>query len=150
MLRHISETISSKYIVNRTIKNLRDTYRRKEKEIKDHSSRAAGCAAFDNIRKIKAWQYFDSLAFTEPMFIKDELQRDFLVEYRVNNCLRLRLQLFWRSWMSKRISSFSRYLLATFHISLSINFNSGDPLSLKRHLGQRRPMQLLAFVAFQN
>lgn len=32
---------------------MRDTYRRKEKEINDHSSRVTGCAAFDNIRKIK-------------------------------------------------------------------------------------------------
>ncbi|VDP15266.1 unnamed protein product [Heligmosomoides polygyrus] len=58
----------SEEILSRTFKNLKDTYRRKVKEIKDHNSRATGCEASDNVEKIKAWPYFDALAFLDPVF----------------------------------------------------------------------------------
>ncbi|VDO85169.1 unnamed protein product [Heligmosomoides polygyrus] len=50
----------SEDIVSRTFKNLKDTYRRKVKEIKDHDSRMMA----------KEWPYFDSLSFLEPVLIQ--------------------------------------------------------------------------------
>ncbi|WKX98605.1 hypothetical protein Q1695_013915 [Nippostrongylus brasiliensis] len=54
-------------VLKRTFKNLKDTYRRKLKEIKDHNMRSTGSDVSDNVEKIKSWMFFDALTFLDPI-----------------------------------------------------------------------------------
>ncbi|VDL75377.1 unnamed protein product [Nippostrongylus brasiliensis] len=52
-------------VLARSFKNLKDTYRRKLKEINDLNRKATGSEASENVEKIKAWPCFDSLSFLD-------------------------------------------------------------------------------------
>ncbi|WKX95360.1 hypothetical protein Q1695_012088 [Nippostrongylus brasiliensis] len=52
-------------VLARSFKNLKDTYRRKLKEINDLNRKATGCEASENVERIKAWPFFDSLSYLD-------------------------------------------------------------------------------------
>ncbi|VDL84320.1 unnamed protein product [Nippostrongylus brasiliensis] len=52
-------------VLARSFKNLKDTYRRKMKEINDLNRKAIGSEASESVEKIKAWPFFDYMSFLD-------------------------------------------------------------------------------------
>ncbi|VDL77710.1 unnamed protein product [Nippostrongylus brasiliensis] len=52
-------------VLARSFKNLKDTYRRKVKEVNDLNRKATGSEASENVEKIKTWPFFDCMSFLD-------------------------------------------------------------------------------------
>ncbi|WKX96928.1 hypothetical protein Q1695_012964 [Nippostrongylus brasiliensis] len=76
----MKEVSRSEEVLARSFKNLKDTYRRKLKEINDLNRKASGCEASENVERIKAWPFFDSLSYLD-VILDCHCPK---LEYRVN------------------------------------------------------------------
>lgn len=71
MIMHEMEELTARTMkveeLSRVFKNLRDTFRRKKKEHREHLTKVSGAGASDSHSRIREWPFYESLSYLDPV-----------------------------------------------------------------------------------